>query len=306
VNILQLRKTAALQISGAARWSRGMTDYFDESSTYWMDVPSVEQETQLIQSKANEWRKIWSADINPSRPGFERRSQRNRTAVFQKLAILQERYYATDLKDEVRRIGTHSMLLLIPMLGFGQKQLCQHSGLPCNKLKNIHRFRLGSDRDIVRCELRHGRHELVWQMLTHFVQKQQPYAHLLGYHMPVVSVRWRESHELWEGSNSAAANHTRDLRENAIGRAVMIAYKSYAERPGNSIASAIQAIVDLREIEHEKCGQFDNVNRLYKEFRKAAFIRGYADLRALSAACNGEAWPQDQVWLSDFPRISNR
>lgn len=261
----------------------------------WEGLPTREEEDEYIRDAAAEWKdkNVW--DRPPLASGFELRSHRSTVEVFQKLAVLQTRYYATDDRDEWRRLFRHATLLIVPMLGAGQKRICQNTGKPCTKLKDDRK------NGIVRCQLRSTRLLLAFQILVQHAQKKGP-PQQSGYSWPIISVRERQRGEIWDGLQGKPAEQRRAKKVELVGVAVLKEYRKHNGRPGNTIEAAQQAVVDQGQVDGIDVGGIDNVRALYKEYRQSCFQRGYADERPFWAEVNGEPWPEDQVWLSDFPQ----
>ena len=263
---------------------------------FWETVPSREDEGWWITARANSEREKRPPAPNPWRPGFERRSRRDTAEVLKKLAALQKRYDPTDDQVQITKLARHAMLLLLPMFTAGQKKLCQFTGEPCSKLKDDPKTGL------VRCQLRRGRYTLVWQLLIQHAQKFGP-AGDDEYSWPIISVREREKREIWPTQRQRHTQRRNADKQFVIGMAVLRRYRDTA-RPGNSVGAAFVDVANVGLIEGLKTGGRDNVEKLYRAFRITCFERGYADERAYRAQYHAEPWPKDQLWLSDFPQIS--
>lgn len=277
-------------------------------------TPSREEETWRIKGLADRLREKCLPEPNPWRPGFERRTDRSTVEVFQKLAALQLRYYAAfeqqkndELEqrefylNDMKRMGRHALLLLVPLFAGGQKRLCQHTGTPCPKLTD--------DRDqygvkISRCDLRTGRYRNAWAIITQHALREGP-AHTNGYSWPIISVRERSRQEIWTSSRGRQTKEKRETKQHVIGMAVVKEYRRHNSR-GNSIEAAFDAVSKFGIIDGYSTGGRHNVEMHYKGFRKQCFERGFADVRAYWATYNGEPWPADQIWLADFPQNTDQ
>lgn len=271
---------------------------------------SREEEAWCIEARAEELREKAPPQPNPWTPGFERRVKRSTVEVFQKLAVLQSRYYETfDLQkndhldqwhchlEEMQRIGRHALLLLMPLLSAGQKRLCQHTGAPCPKLKDDPN---PNGLTISRCDLRRGRFLTAWQIIMqHAIKEGPPRQH--GYSWPIVSVRERARSEIWDARTEDQTNERRVTKHHVVGMAVIKEFRRHNGR-GNSIDAAFVAVSKLGTIDGISTGGRESVRKHYLAFRKDCFERGYADERAFWASYNSEKWPSDQIWLADFPQ----
>lgn len=93
--------------------------------------------------------------------------------------------------------------------------------------------------------------------------------------------------------NSTSA---RERRFEIIGRAVVKAY-----RECGNLEDAMACVSEAGNIDGLPTGGFENVRANYRGFRKMAFERRYADDRALWCAVEQVPWPDDQIWLDEFP-----
>lgn len=270
----------------------------------WDGRPTPDDEAWYIESEVERLKEKWPPESDPWRSGFERRSNQDSAEVLGKLAVLQTRYYATDDRDEIARLGRHAMLLLIPLIGRGQKRLCQYTGQPCNKMRDA-RTRLDGQgqqqgQDIVRCELRRARYLLAWQILNQHALKLGPPIRS-GYSWPILTVRERMRSEIWEDLRGETAEDRRSRKETIIGMAVLRAYKAQDNGAKKSIDAAFFEIAAQGVVDGETTGGEHNVEKLYKGYRRKAFARGFADERSFWALYYDEPLPDDQLWLSDFP-----
>lgn len=114
---------------------------------------------------------------------------------------------------------------------------------------------------------------------------------------PVISVRHRKASDTPDFAQTRATKQRNEVASEIIGRAVIQDY-----RASRNIDSSWQAVAERDDIEGIRPGGVSNVKRRYLEYRKLAFDRGYADHRAVWAQYDGNPWPNDQVWLDDFPK----
>jgi hypothetical protein len=145
-----------------------------------------------------------------------------------------------------------------------------------------------------RARERKGRKVLIFQLLNMAV-KQYPCTP--GYFdLPIIEVRRRKSSEVMKSGRAEATRWKRENADETIGRAVLLAY-----RDAGNLQSAFLSVASRPEVEGIHTGGYHSVRGCYLAFRRLAMERGYADSRAFAAEINGEPWPADQVWLSDFP-----
>jgi hypothetical protein len=87
-----------------------------------------------------------------------------------------------------------------------------------------------------------------------------------------------------------------------IGVSVLLAFRQLKQGGGQAtIAKAISEICEGGNRAGFRLGSEETVRRHYIRYRKLATVRGYADYRAYEAEMIGDPWPDDQVWMSDFP-----
>lgn len=115
--------------------------------------------------------------------------------------------------------------------------------------------------------------------------------------IPVISIRHRKPSDMPDFGQEMSVKLRNDIANEIIGRAVLQDY-----RESQSIESSWEAIAAIEEIDGIRPGGLSNVKRRYLAYRKLAFDRGFADLRAYWAQSEQAPWPLDQVWLDEFPK----
>lgn len=203
----------------------------------------------------------------PSGFGLKRRSNRDLDEVLRDLAELQARYdEQAELKP--RDISLRAALLVLPLCGPSVE----------------------------------SRARVWWQYIVPFYNASaKTFPKTSHYTVPKLSIRLRRVSEFSPGSSERDNQQEYEYRAEVIGRAVVQEYREQKLSGRASLESAWQVVADRKVVDGIHLAGSPSVRRYYKAFRRIAFEREYADHRAITSELDSVAWPEDQVWLADFP-----
>lgn len=240
-----------------------------ENKSYWECVPSKDDERELIEYIAERFvdKTGFANNAQQSQAGYARRSQKDMYEVMAQLAELQKRYDEQSQSFN-RSIAFRAMLLVYPLLGADQYTRSDNW-------------------------LNYG-----WALLF---ASQRVQAFSAGFPIPLITVRFRQKSEKIDAGERDKGN-LQEIRAEAIGGAVVAEYRRMRNEGLPNLESAWSKIAETQCIDGFETLSAPSVRRQYKSFRRLAFKRGYADSRALTAQILNDAWPLDQIWLSDFPQ----
>jgi hypothetical protein len=240
-----------------------------ENKAYWDGVPSKDDERELIKHKAECFvdKTGFSPATKQARTGYARRSQKDISQVMVQLAELQHQYDQQPHSSN-RRIAFRAMLLVYPLLGADQ-----HT-------RSDNWLNYGSP-------------------ILFASQRVQAFS--AGFPIPLITVRFRQKSEKIDAGERDKEN-LQEIRAEAIGGAVVAEYRRMKDEGSPNLEAAWSKIAEAKYIGGFETLSAASVRRHYKSFRRLAFVRGFADSRALTAQLLNDAWPKDQIWLSDFPQ----
>ncbi len=243
-----------------------------------------EAERWRIEAYAGRQREKWPPDANPRPPGYQRRSAKDWFKIGEGLASLQGRMDAETYPFEDRGLRFRALLLIWPVV------------MPYTPEKRRKMTRRQVERSRDRFEAKLGWPSLALSMMW---GKEAP-AYRGSFDPPRITLRRRTKLERFSSSNTEATEWNREAEDEIIGRAVMAEYLRHPKEL-RTLESAWTIVADQSSIDGIKTGKVRNVEARYHRYRRLAEDRGYADSRAFQAEYHGEAWPADQIWLSDFP-----
>ncbi len=118
------------------------------------------------------------------------------------------------------------------------------------------------------------------------------------FEVPKLTLRKRSKREIFPSDLEQTRRWEADEKREIIGRAVLMEYRQHGHV---SIDSAWEEVVKISGSLGLGRLKLNTVKTRYHEYRRASFRRGWADERAYYAEIDCAPWPDDQVWLSDFP-----
>ena len=245
-----------------------------ESDDLWGD--SREAERWRIEAFAGRQRDKWSDDNSAPRPGFDRRRARAWYGIFDRIAEIQKLYENSG--DYTSDRATFQVMLLVWPKMLSRRELSLPRGA---------RKRVTADRRVF---LFHA-----FQMGLSQFPTRPPF-----FDLPKIEVRKRIARDRTECSLRQETKDRRALRIEAVGRAVVMEYRRH--QIGRTTLDAACTHVAEAGVEGFSRIGFDAVKAEYHKFRRESDKRGYADMRAFEAELDGKPWPNDQVWLADFPQ----
>lgn len=212
------------------------------------------------------------------RPGFQRRSATVAwLKVCQGLAELQCRYKGHE-GPYPKAMAVRALLLVWPAL----VSLTGRHSLPKTREQ---RQKL--------------RHELGPTLLFFSMMLSNKAPSRQGFDIPIIEIRSRKINERFESGVKEDSEEKLDYEAEVIGRAVVQEYRRYPDRP--SLDAALKTVSLMPSVEGVPTKKYSNVEARYRRYRRLAEKRGYADARSLWAEIGQRPWPDDHVWLSDFP-----
>lgn len=243
-----------------------------------------EAERWRIEAFAQRQREKWPPETNVRRPGYERRRAMDWFTVGQRLAKLQSRIDSESKPFEDPKLGFRALLIIWPIL---MPYSCAKRRLMTRKQVERSRDRLGA--------------KLGWPGFAFLsMWKKQGFGDRDYFDFPRIRFDRRTRAEWSPSSNETATTRDREHGDEVIGRAVIAEYRSHpADR--RSIDSAWTVVASRPAIDGIAVRGRDNVRAQYFRYRKRSHERGYADARAFWAEVDELPWPEDQIWLEDFP-----
>lgn len=243
----------------------------------WWTATDRETERERIEAFAEHQRTKWPNDPRPH-PGLARRGARDWFEVGQRLAKIQEQY---DLADDPfdRTIRRRAMFVIWPAI---------LANLGVRSMQGTARKRKKARKD--------------FSPILHAMAMM---GNKLGFchdtfDYPIIEIRRRNRNQRAEISLKDDAEMEKDYKAEVIGRAVLQEYLRHPDRP--SLDAAFVTIAALDEVEEVPTLKQATVEKRYHRYRKLAHERGYADIRSFWAEVERRAWPDDHVWLADFPQ----
>lgn len=237
-----------------------------------------ESERWTIELLAEDYRGKFPPEVDTITPGYHRRSRKDWQIICNNLASIQDEY--NEIEDVYPRYLKMRVLMLIwPKM---MKTKPRYSKLKSRKA-------VMRARDEMRGSLYY-----LWAMAA----KQFPSSPGL-FDMPRIEIRTRRPSERYSSDVDRSIRWNNETANEIIGRAVLLDYREHRD-----LDSALRSIADREIIDDIKTGKHQNVRRRYHEYRRLAFQRGYADSRAFWCEYESAPWPQDQVWLIDFPDLT--
>lgn len=248
----------------------------DDDDYDWWTATDRETERERIEAYAETQRTKWPNDPRPH-PGLARRGAISWFEVGKRLAEIQEQY---DLADDPydRIVGQRAMFAIWPAI-----------------LANV------GIRSVRGTEKKRKKAR----------EKFIPILHAMGmmgnklgfchgpFDYPIIEIRRRNKNQRQKGSLKDDIGSDNDYKAEVIGRAVIQEYRRYPDRP--SLDAAFISVAALDEVEGVATLKRATVEKRYHRYRKLAHERGYADARSFWAEVEERPWPDDHVWLSDFP-----
>lgn len=234
------------------------------------DIQNRNHETRLIIEIAGDPSSLFSAkdDAKLIKYGWHKRSKRDLFEVMLELAELQIRYDATTILKP-REISFRAVLLILPLCGDTPEK----------------------------------RARTWWERVVPFyvaAASRYPKSPIMP--MPRLTLRARRKNEHFSVVEGAGPGSEYARKAEIVGHAVV---KEYRKHNGQaSMESCYQAVAEQKIVGGVEAAGHASVRRYYKFFRRAAFKRQFADWGAVMCQREGKPWPDDQVWLSDFPQMS--
>lgn len=244
-----------------------MWDTDKESERWWIE--------QFAKRQMEKW-----PPSNPKPPGFRRRSILTWHDIGNKLADIQAEY---DSSEELypQHLVQRALMAIWPTL------------MP---------YRWRSVRSMSRQSVKRARLRVQPFLLALVMMAgKEGFASEL-FDFPRISIRKRKKSERRAEAVRGDTNRSRMLEEEVIGRAVVQEYRRHPH-DRRSLDSAFLEVAALGSIEGIATNSARSVEGRYHAFRREAFGRGYADSRAIWYEMEGIPWPDDQIWLEDFPPL---
>lgn len=251
----------------------------DEDDYDWWTATDRETERERIEAYAELQRdKIAKNECHVWRPGFQRRSATVEwLEVCQGLAQLQRRYKGHK-GPYPKEMAVRALLLVWPAL----VSLTGRLSIPKTR----------KQRQKLRREL--GPTLLFFSMmLSNNAPSRQ------GFNIPIIEIRSRKTTERFESGVKEDSEQELDYEAEVIGREVVREYRRYPDR--HNLDAAFVTISHLKDVDGVPTKKKSNVIERYRRYRRLAEKRGYADSRSYWAEIEQRPWPDDHVWLADFP-----
>lgn len=241
-----------------------------------MHETDKESERWRIEELVDRQREKWHVDPKP--PGFNRRTNLDWFEIACKLADIQSDY---DHCREVysRHLVQRALMVIWPVL----------MPYPWPQSERPSRAEIKVAREQIT--------PLLWAISL--MAGRQGFASK-HFDFPRITIRRRSKAERMKTSVEKDTRWARESGDEVIGRAVIREYRKHP-LDRRSLDSAFIEVAGLGEIESVPTNTVRSVASRYHSYRRLAFERGYADSRAISCEWDGKPWPEDQVWLEDFP-----
>ncbi len=220
-------------------------------------------------------REKWPDELPASVPGYQRRHRRDWYDITNRLAKIQAEYVAQK-EYAPRHLIIRALMLIWP------KFLSHDAFYGRHKIGEA----VKADRE---------KWEVMLFQFFHMAGKNAPA--VPGFmDIPSLEIRPRSKREVLKSTLKLSQDQKKISENEIIGHAVVNAYKSTRK-----LEAAITQVVELSEIDSIATGGYENVRKRYYDYRSHAFKRGFADSRAYLAEVEGKSWPNDHIWLEDFP-----
>lgn len=251
----------------------------DDDDYDWWTATDRETERERIEAYGQyEREKLEKNESHNWRPGFQRRSATvGWLQVCQGLAELQSRYKGHE-RPYPKAMAVRALLLAWPAL----VSLTGRLSLPKTREQ---RQKL--------------RHELGPTLLFFSMMLSNKAPSRQGFEVPIIEIRTRKTPERFKSGVSEDSEEKLDFEAEVIGRAVVQEYRRYPDRP--SLDAAFETVSRMPSVEGVPTKKYSNVEARYRRYRRLAEKRGYADARSLWAEIEQRPWPDDHIWLADFP-----
>lgn len=248
----------------------------DDGDNNWWTATDRETERERIEAYADSHRAKWPDDPL-RRPGLRRRACGSWHEAGARLAAIQAQY---DLSKEPydKRIWLRALLIVWPTI-------LRDSGIRSMKSTSKKRRAI--------------RKRFAPFLLAMAMMANRSGPSSLGFDYPIIQVRRRKETQRTANTVKEDENSIREYKDEIIGRAVLQEYRRYPDRP--NIDAAINAVWKLGTLEGVATQAELTVKARYHRYRKLAHERGYADARSFWAEVEERSWPNDHVWLADFP-----
>lgn len=250
----------------------------------WFSATDRETERLRIEAYAGRQREKLPPNQPVNRPGYERRKSPDWFEIMARLAVLQARINDGEETYATWPLGFRILLLTWPKLM--PYSIAERRVMPRDQVE--------SARDALGQMIDFPGNSFLWMLSKTSIDYPG------GFEVPRISIKPRNKAERTKHSNQRETEAKQERTDEAIGRAVIAEYRKY-EAGRRSLELAKKAIAALPKVDGIFVKGYDNVEKQYLRFRKAAFSRGYADSRAFMCEYLNEPWPDDQIWLDDFP-----
>lgn len=247
----------------------------DDQDDIWT-ATDRDSERWRIEGFAGRQRDKWY-DGAPASHGLKRRRERGPFEIAADLALIQQEY------DNRRDVDAHDLGLRVLMLIW--PHLIDPKEFYARPKRN------GTERDD------RTKTQFWIGTILYLANKNIPADNSL-YSLPLLSMRPRKKSEKTHQNITESKERSQGDTAEVIGMAVMQEYLSHSPR---NMEAAWVAIAQLGTVGGFSTGGMQNVRKNYYRFRRLAHERGYADSRAFWREFENKPWPEDQVWLSDFP-----
>lgn len=233
-----------------------------------------------IEGLARRQREKWPLDISLNLPGFQRRSNLDWYGIGLKLADIQSEYDGCE-EFYPRHLVQRALMAIWPVM-------MPYPWPPTHHLS--------------RREIEKAREQVTPALLAFSMMAGKQTFASAGFDFPRITIRRRRKHERMASSIQKDTASARQNSEEIIGRSVLQEYRQHPPTR-RSLDSAFMVVAELGSIDGVATNSVRSVESRYHAFRRLAFDRGYADSRAFWCEWEGAAWPEDQVWLEDFPTV---
>lgn len=248
----------------------------DDDEYDWWTATDRETERERIEAYAESQRAKWPNDPKPH-PGLTRRVATSWFEVGQRLANIQEQYDRSDDPFD-RTIRLRAMFAIWPTI-LADAGIRSMQGTERKRKKTRKNFR-----------------PILYAMSM--MGNRMGFCHGISDY-PIIKIRRRNKNQRNKSSHKEDLENENDFKAEVIGRAVLQEYRRYPDRP--NIDAAINAVWKLGTVEGEATQAELTVKARYHRYRNLAHERGYADARSFWAEVEERPWPNDHVWLADFP-----
>ena len=241
-----------------------------------------ESEQWWIEALADRQRAKWPLDKSPRRYGYYHRKMRSWYAIGMALAAIQEEY---DRGDDCypRHLMQRTLMAIWPMM-------MPYSWPPTKRL--------------TRKRILKARERVTPLLLTLATMANRVGATFENFDFPRIIVRARKKTERLAQTRKSDADDNRNYAAEVIGRAVLQEYRRHPPER-RSLESSFAVVAAQGSIEDIATNSERSVEARYHAFRKLAFERGFADSRAYWCSYEEKPWPDDHVWLEDFPATND-